>query len=51
MLEITTPIPVLLIVDDDPNSIHLLADIFNQDYDILFATTGHWKSHHKKSLV
>ena len=40
MLEITTSLPVLLIVDDDPNSIHLLADIFNQDYDILFATTG-----------
>jgi diguanylate cyclase (GGDEF)-like protein len=40
MLEITTSLPLLLIVDDNPNSIHLLADIFNQDYDILFATTG-----------
>lgn len=40
MLEITTSLPVLLIVDDDPNSIHLLADIFNKDYDIFFATTG-----------
>ncbi|MSR16251.1 MAG: diguanylate cyclase [Methylococcaceae bacterium] len=40
MLGITTSLPLLLIVDDDPNSIHLLADIFNQDYDILFAKTG-----------
>ncbi len=40
MLKITTSLPVLLIVDDDPNSIHLLADIFNKDYDIFFATTG-----------
>lgn len=32
--------PRLLIVDDDPYSIHLLANIFNGDYDISFATDG-----------
>jgi diguanylate cyclase (GGDEF)-like protein len=30
----------LLIVDDDPYNIHLLANIFNNDYDISFATDG-----------
>ncbi len=32
--------PKLLIVDDDPYSIHLLANIFNGDYEIVFATDG-----------
>lgn len=32
--------PRLLIVDDDPYNIHLLANIFNEDYDISFATNG-----------
>ena len=32
--------PRLLIVDDDPYNIHLLANIFNDDYDISFATNG-----------
>jgi diguanylate cyclase (GGDEF)-like protein len=30
----------LLIVDDDPFNIHLLADIFNDNYHIVFATNG-----------
>ena len=34
------PIPRLLIVDDDPNNIRLLASIFDQEYDILFALSG-----------
>ncbi|MEN9898679.1 MAG: hypothetical protein RLZZ66_2328 [Pseudomonadota bacterium] len=37
-----SPLPTarLLIVDDDPNNIRLLASIFDQDYDILFALNG-----------
>jgi diguanylate cyclase (GGDEF)-like protein len=37
-----SPLPTarLLIVDDDPNNIRLLASIFDQDYDILFALSG-----------
>lgn len=30
----------VLVVDDDPNNIRLLASIFDDDYDILFATDG-----------
>lgn len=32
--------PRVLIVDDDPYNIRLLANIFNEDYDISFATNG-----------
>jgi diguanylate cyclase (GGDEF)-like protein len=37
-----SPLPTarLLIVDDDPNNVRLLASIFDQDYDILFALNG-----------
>ena len=37
-----SPLPTarLLIVDDDPNNVRLLASIFDQDYDILFALSG-----------
>jgi diguanylate cyclase (GGDEF)-like protein len=30
----------LLVVDDDPNNIRLLANLFDSSYDILFATNG-----------
>ena len=30
----------LLVVDDDPNNIRLLANLFDDSYDILFATNG-----------
>lgn len=36
----TLPTARLLIVDDDPNNVRLLASIFDQDYDILFALNG-----------
>lgn len=37
-----SPLPTarLLIVDDDPSNIRLLASIFDKDYDILFALSG-----------
>ena len=37
-----SPLPIarLLIVDDDPNNIRLLASIFDEEYDILFALSG-----------
>ena len=37
-----SPLPTarLLIVDDDPNNVRLLASIFDQEYDILFALNG-----------
>ena len=37
-----SPLPTarLLIVDDDPNNVRLLASNFDQDYDILFALSG-----------
>lgn len=40
MCKSVTNNPRLLIVDDDPYNIHLLANIFNEDYDISFATNG-----------
>ena len=30
----------ILIVDDDPANVELLADIFDDDYEVLFATDG-----------
>jgi diguanylate cyclase (GGDEF)-like protein len=39
MCELTVN-PRLLIVDDDPYNIHLLANIFSDDYEISFATSG-----------
>lgn len=33
-------IPRLLIVDDDPNNIRVLASVFDGEYEISFATTG-----------
>jgi len=30
----------ILIVDDDPSNVELLADIFDEDYEVLFATDG-----------
>jgi len=33
-------IPRLLIVDDDPNNIRVLANVFENDYNISFATNG-----------
>ena len=35
-----TIVPSILIVDDDPKNIRLLASLFEDDYDILFATDG-----------
>ena len=33
-------LPHLLIVDDNPNIVHLLATIFSDEYSVSFATNG-----------
>lgn len=40
MMSTTSTISRLLIVDDDPSNIRLLANIFDENYEILFATNG-----------